>query len=470
MDLTNNLRFKTTPRLLQLAAAACLLAAPPSGSAATWLVRDQVGAPDWLRFSGEYRLRYETLDGQFRAGGAGGDQALASRLSLKAEADYRAATFGGELMDSRQFLNDTGSPLSTGHVNAMEPMQAYLKLNLGAALNDDRKASLTLGRQTFDLGSRRLFARNRYRNTINAFNGVRAQWEFGGGQELQAMWFLPQHRRPTARGSLLDHHIHLDREALDYQFWGLFLESPGLPLDSIGEFYVFGLHERDAATRASRNRRIITPGFRIHRKPTPGAWDWQWENAVQLGESRSSSAAANTTDLTHRAHFHHLTFGYTFDRDWQPRLALHYDYASGDRDPADGRNNRFDPLFGGNRFDYGPTGIHGAFARRNLNSPGLRISARPHARVELMAAHRLHWLAAAADSWNNSGLVDPTGAAGSYVGQQTEVRVRWDAIPKNLRIEAGAARLHAGRFIKNAPAATGQRDVNYGYLQATLKF
>ena len=450
--------------------AGCIVSSLTQSQATPWLLKEQTKAPEWLRFAGEYRLRYESLDGQFRAGGSGGDQALASRLSLKAAVDYQATTVGGELMDSRQFLNDSGSPLGTGHVNALEPMQAYVRFNLDAAINEGRHASLTLGRQTFDLGSRRLFARNRYRNTINAFNGVRAQWSVSDEHQLQAIWFLPLHRRPTARASLLDNDAQPDREAFDFQFWGLFWESSGLPFDSTGEFYLFGLHERDAATRASRNRRLVTPGFRIHRKPAAGAWDWQFENVVQLGRSRASSAGADTTDLTHTAHLHHLTAGYTFDVNWRPRVALQYDFASGDRSPADGQNNRFDPLFGGNRFDYGPTGIYGSFARRNINSPGLRFTVKPHSKVEFMAAHRLHWLASAKDSWNISGLRDTTGAAGNHVGQQTEVRARWDALPGNLRIEAGAARLFAGRFIKNAPNATGQRDTTYGYIQATLKF
>ncbi|MDZ4319479.1 MAG: hypothetical protein U1A07_11700, partial [Phenylobacterium sp.] len=44
-----------------------------------------IGAPaaclaqSGLTLSGETRIRYETLEGQFRAGGAGGDQILAMR-------------------------------------------------------------------------------------------------------------------------------------------------------------------------------------------------------------------------------------------------------------------------------------------------------------------------------------------------------------------------------------------------------
>jgi len=87
-----------------------------------------------------------------------------------------------------------------------------------------------------------------------------------------------------------------------------------------------------------------------------------------------------------------------------------------------------------------------------------------------MAAHRLRWLASGTDSWNTSGVRDPSGAAGRFLGQQTEVRVRWDLLPGNLRLETGAAQLFGGGFIKNAPNAAGPRDVTYFYTQMFLWF
>ncbi|MFT4588150.1 MAG: hypothetical protein ACI8QF_002250 [Limisphaerales bacterium] len=453
-----------------LALSALLLSSADSQAAEPWRLDNQLNTPDWFRFSGEYRVRYETLDGQFRTTGIRGDQALATRLLLEAALDYKTLTLVGELADSRQYLNDAGSPLNSGMVNTLEPLQAYLRWDASELLDGDQKASLTLGRQSFDLGSRRLFARNRYRNTLNAFNGARAQWTFSGGQSLQAMYLFPVHRLPTSRASLLDNDSQLDRESFDYQFWGAFFDTPTLPWNSTGEFYLFGLHENDDAKRSTRNRQLITPGFRVHRKPARGALDYQLESVFQFGRSRATTAAADTRDLAHLAHFQHLTLGYTFDSTWSPRVAFQYDYASGDSNPADGQNNRFDTLFGARRFEHGPTGVFGAFARGNINSPGYRLILKPRANLELMAAHRLYWLASDTDAWTTSGLRDATGAAGHFVGNQIEARARWDVFPKNLRLEAGVARLFAGEFIRNAPNNTGQRDATYGYFQAALKF
>ena len=72
---------------------------------------------------------------------------------------------------------------------------------------------------------------------------------------------------------------------------------------------------------------------------------------------------------------------------WSPRLIFQYDYASGDDDPNDADNNRFDTLYGARRFDFGPTGIYGPFARANLSTPGMRIKLKPAANMLLAFLH-----------------------------------------------------------------------------------
>ena len=87
-----------------------------------------------------------------------------------------------------------------------------------------------------------------------------------------------------------------------------------------------------------------------------------------------------------------------------------------------------------------------------------------------MFAHRFYWLASDTDAWTTSGVRDASGNSGDYLGQQFEIRLRWDVVPKNLRLELGAAHLMVGDFIENAPNSSGQGNTNYGYLQCVAHF
>jgi hypothetical protein len=54
------------------------------------------------------------------------------------------------------------------------------------------------------------------------------------------------------------------------------------------------------------------------------------------------------------------------------------------------------------------------------------------------------------------------------VGQQVEVRLRWQAIPGQVRWDTGYTHLFAGRFMKDAVAIQEKGDVNYFYAELTL--
>lgn len=457
--------------LLPLISLGCL--SPGLGAAeaqAPWRLSRSLNLPDWLEVSGTHRTRYETLDGQFRSGRTGGDQMWAFRTTLRA--DLKLDSFGitGELIDSRQALADEGSPIDATMVNTLELLQAYATLRLDHQLLEGSKSEIRFGRQTLDVGSRRLVARNRFRNTINSFTGVHAQWQREQGPVLSAFYFLPVTRLPSDAPSLLDNEIQFDEESFDLQFWGIHSQWRGLPLKATGEVYIFGLHEDDSDDVPSRNRDLYTPGLRLSRARAKGALDFDFESVVQFGTMRGSVAATDRTDLDHFAHFHHAEAGYTFDHSWSPRIALLFDYASGDKSPADGDSERFDTLFGARRFDHGPTGIYGAFARSNIQSPGYRVTLAPLRDVELMFTHRLYWLASDKDAWTTSGVRDRSGRSGSFVGNQLEASVRWDLIPGNLRLEAGGAHIFAGDFIEEAPNAAQRGDTTYGYASLELRF
>jgi hypothetical protein len=432
-------------------------------AAEKWGLGEKMGLPEWVSLDGQYRARYETLDGQFRTGRTGGDQLFSSRLSLKARVGGEAFGVLGEMLDSRQALADAGTPLNAGHVNALELLQGYAELNHAGK-------RWRFGRQTMDLGGRRSVARNRFRNTINSFNGLEFSRTTDSGGRLRAFYGLPVVRLPGDAGSLLANESRLDRESFDLQFASLFIGMPKLPMNSSGEVYLFGLYEEDSPQRASRNRRLLTPGLRWFRAPGVGVFDFELEGAFQFGRSRATTASADTIDLDHLAHMEHVAAGYTFDAPWKPRVVGQFDYVSGDGNPADGDNGRFDGLFGGNRFEHGPTGIFGEFGRVNMVSPGWRLVLKPARGWNVMFAHRGYWLASSSDGQGRSGLVDPGGGSGSYVGQQVEARLRWDVLPGNWRLETGFAHVFNGDYVRRAPGGTGQGETSYGYLQTMFWF
>jgi hypothetical protein len=166
----------------------------------------------------------------------------------------------------------------------------------------------------------------------------------------------------------------------------------------------------------------------------------------------------------------HLHLGYTFDLPWEPRLMLQYDYASGGRNGSGTTSHSFDTLYGARRFDFGPTGIFGPFARNNINAPGTRLLLIPHRELTAFLAYRAWWMADSKALWQPAGLIDPTGQAGDFMGHTIELSTRWD--PRdNLSLEAGWNTLIKGSFARNAPDAPANHDnVNYFYVQTMLRF
>lgn len=84
MRLCLNRTFWPAPALLLLAASLTL---PPHEAHAqqTSSPAGEGASKEWFSLHGEARIRYETVDGQFRAGGKGGDQAIAMRTLMLAD-------------------------------------------------------------------------------------------------------------------------------------------------------------------------------------------------------------------------------------------------------------------------------------------------------------------------------------------------------------------------------------------------
>jgi hypothetical protein len=440
-----------------------------------WRLDAAAKTPPWLELGGTYRVRYEAISSSLFPRVEESDRLLAKRLLFAVRAGKEKVFAKLELEDSRTQLDDEFTPLGTDDVNTAEFLQAHLGLGFSDALRKGDRLDLLAGRMTVDLGSRRLVSRSRYPNTVNGFTGFHGTWRgpgVPGGKagekaiEAQAFFLLPVDRLPTERDRLDDNEAQLDRDNSSVQFWGVYVSDPRLVADLRGEVYVLALQEGDRPSAPTRNRDFVTTGARLLKSPARARWDFEVETALQLGESRRSTSAADRNDLDHEAWFAHAHAAYTFDARWAPRLALLYDYASGDDDPSDDENGSFDPLYGARDFELGPTGIFGLLPRSNLSTPGAMVELSIGSGRSLMFAYRPAWLASRRDGLTSIGARDPSGASGSFIGHQLEGRLRMNLLPGNIGLDIGAVYVSAGEFL----AAQSVDDAIYGYVTTTFTF
>lgn len=447
-------------------------------------VRQAAKLPEWLSVAVEHRSRYEAQDGSFRFGPEGGDQAIPIQNCTWIEARHQGFRAGVEFLDARQYLYDEGSaalarvgariPITNTQVNEADFLQVYGAWAAEDIAGSGVDAEVKLGRQTLDLGymnGRRLVARNVFRNTINNFTGALLRLrDHDDHWQVKFFGFRPVARLPVAADQIMDGVHAFDEEESRSFFSGGHVEWFNFIPTVHGEVYLLHLDEDDRPGGLTNNRRLFTPGVRLYRMPAKGQWDFEFETIGQLGQSRASSRADDTRDLTHQAWFQHVNLGYTFAAPWTPRFHFMYDYASGDGNHRDGQNNRFDTLFGARRWELGPTGMFGALARSNINTSGYRLTLNPRQGVTAFFQHRQVWLATDQDEWVGTGLRDRSGRSGNFVGHMYEVSARWD-VNNSLILDAGWTRLARGEFARNAPGAPADGpNVDYFYAQTLFRF
>lgn len=434
-------------------------------------VKQNAGLPDWVRFSVLHRTRYETLNSAFRKGTNGGDQVLTFRTQVSLEVLYKQFSIAAEMIDSRIALESIGTPVDNTMVNQTDLLQAYLAWKSESFFGTGLEARIKFGRQTIDLGSRRFVAKNRFRNTINNFTGFHFLLSNLGNWQWRNFVVLPVSRLPNDQISIRKGVVEFDEESFKILLAGSFFSIQHLAFDSIAELYFLHLNENDTKSTPTKNRNLSTPGFRWYREPKSSQFDFEFEAALQTGSSYASRLAVNTTKLNHFAYFGHIAMGYSFNLPWQPRVLIQYDYASGDSDPDDDKNERLETLYGARRFEFGPTSLWGTFSRANINTPGVRLQFMPKRSLNIFIAHRAFWLAKKRDTWVGSGLRDKSGRSGHYIGQQLEARFRWEAIKESINLEIGWAHLFKGQFAKNAPGSPeNKNDSDYFYTQIILSF
>ncbi|MDQ3185221.1 MAG: alginate export family protein, partial [Pseudomonadota bacterium] len=155
-----------------------------------------------------------------------------------------------------------------------------------------------------------------------------------------------------------------------------------------------------------------------------------------------------------------IEVGRNFNYAWKPRLSAFYGYATGDRDPNDNVNNRFDRFFGFAR----PWSADHYVIYENIKAPKIRFDIQPTQKLGLEAGYSWFWLASSTDrlfdsfDGNISVVRDPgfnrdrTGRSGDDVGSALEMRLRYQ-LTSRINTTVGYTHFTAGDFVKNVIAA-----------------
>lgn len=420
-------------------------------------LHDALRLPTWLDVAVDQRDRFEFLDDPWRPGESQTQTQIVQRSRLRIGLDAPGGIrLLGELQDART-LNDRPNDFVQNAVDRLDVLQLFVSATRKDLFGRGLRVDAHAGRLTIDVASRRLVARNDFRNTSNAFDGVHLQL----GSDDRKWRVRGFYTFPVA---IRDSDLMNDRLSTRRRFWGLAFEdqrNPWLQLDA----YYLGLNDLPG------NRSYRTYGLRVHRKPVPDQLDYEGEVAAQLGE-RWTTAQGLRDQL---AWMVHAELGYTFAVAWSPRIVAQLDYASGNDDPSDDDSHTFDPLFGARRFDLMPTGVFGPFRRSNLVSPGVRLGLQPTKTVRLDVKVR-HWmLDEARDAFvgtagpGGGALTDATGNAGRDLGTDLELRARWDAF-EWLGFDVGYDHWWKGEYLDEVANARTRGDADYFYLQSRLRF
>jgi hypothetical protein len=406
---------------------------------------------NWLDIGFEFRTRYEMRHDDFRRVEAGFDNPffLRSRAYLGIREILDPFRFAVEFQDSRVYNNRF--PTTDQENNPYDLIQGYGELNFKNALGqDDRKQSRPVrfraGRMAYETLDRRFIARNEWRNTTNTFEGFRLNLgREANDWEIDSFGYQPVRRLQTKFDEANDHLWFFG----SIGHWRKWSDIMTLQPYYMGQKQTADPNGHTATNRLDRE--IHMPGIRAYGLIGTTGLDFDVNFSYQFGTNGTErqDAYGYTTEVGHK-----------FKHAWKPRLSGFYGYATGDRHPDDGVNNRFDRFFGFAR----PWSSDHYVIYENIKSPRVRFDFQPAQKLGIEASYAWFWLASSTDrlfdtfDGNISVVKDPgfnrdkTGRSGDYVGSGVELRVRYQIDPR-INTVIGYSHFIAGEFIQNRMAA-----------------
>jgi hypothetical protein len=398
---------------------------PPYVRALSKTPFEQFRDNDWLDVGLELRTRYEFRENDYRPVPTGSTTTsqfrpdtdnlflLRTRAYLGVHDILDPLRFAVEFQDSRSY--NGLYERNTNDVNEFELIQGYGELYFDDLLGEDRPVSVRAGRQHLELLDRRLIANNEFRNTTNNFEGFRVQ--LGSKQndwQIDAIGLQPVTRLK----------YDFDERDSDQWVYGAVFNWRRWSEHVTLQPYFLGRKQRGDVTSSEPSSRkpdidIYAPGLRAYGLFGDSGFDFDVNVNKQFGE-QGRIASGTQVMQDHDALAYAIEVGYTADLAWKPRFSLFYGYGSGDDDPRDAENNRFDPLFGFNQ----PWSRNDYFSWDNLRTPKARVEFTPVKDLRVDMGYNAYWLASDTDGFRRANLRDQSGNSGDFIGQEFDIRVR----------------------------------------------
>jgi hypothetical protein len=423
-------------------------------STALRLPRDIELGPGTLDLGARLRTRYEWFDNfNLKTYGTNvSDQVLGERLWLDfAYRNGSNATAFVRLQDAHFWLSEfddddftTAALPVCAHENPFDIREAYLDLRqLGGS-----PVGVKAGRQTVVYGDQRIWAPGDWSNS------GKFTWD-----AVKLMWQSPAANVDGLYGRrVIPDPDEFDGDHYGFDAWGLYATLKQLPFE-LDCFYVLKADEHPATVgEAGTNTLALNAvGARLNWRPADGAevggtivyeyGDWGDDDLEALGGVVSA--------------------GYTAPFSWKPGARLSYSYASGDRDPKDGRHETFDMLFGSGSQYYG---LMNMVAWMNLHDYQIDLTARAGWLDKVLVSYHYFQLAEATDGWYycTEKMVrrDKTGASGTDLGQEVDV-VLGKTVSRCLSVDLGVCHFFAGEFAERVGEG---KDADWVYAQSVLTF
>jgi Alginate export len=400
----------------------------------------------WLDLGLDYRFRYEFRDDDIRRDQAGLDEPMLhrTRAYLAVHDILDPFRFAVEMQDSRRY--NSNYPRDTRDINEFEIIRLYAELYFKSGLGHDphgnaRPFSLRYGIHNFEFLDRRLIGNNQWRNTANTFQGFHGSL----GQESNDWQIDLLAVQPLNRSK-----YEWDRPVEQQWMYGVIGHWRRWSEVITLEPYYLALNQ--SAHGKVAERLVNSPGLRGYGVIPGTAFDFDFDLIYQTGRSGPNDV---------KAYGGNFELGYTFDRPWKPRLSGFYGYASGDQNPKDQQDNRFERFFGFGR----PWSANDYIVFENISTPKLRLELTPSKKLRLDLGYSWYWLASDQDRFyaaNNAR--DKSGKSGNFVGHEFDMRARWQ-VTKKLEAALGYAHFTPGDFIRNT---VRPNDTDFAYLEISV--